>query len=146
MPTYPHRSPLKAIRAFCVECQGDSFQAVAECRDLACPFYAYRNGTPPDGQPHKPLVAIKTYCSIYCLPDGGRDAVLTCQGDKAYAGPCPVFPFRLGVNPNISAETREKARQAALKRAVKGQFGFSKSTVHVPSEAPESTEMGRAIL
>ena len=120
MTDYPRRSPLKAVRTFCVECQGDSFPAVTECRDLACPFYAYRHGTPPEGQPHKPLRGIKTYCSNFCLPDGGRDAVLACQGDKALSGPCPVFPFRLGVNPNISAETREKARQRELKKMADG--------------------------
>jgi hypothetical protein len=32
------RSPLAAIRAFCVECQGGSFQGVAECADRLCPF------------------------------------------------------------------------------------------------------------
>ena len=43
MTTYPKRTPVKAIQTFCIECQGESFQAVAECADTACPFYPYRS-------------------------------------------------------------------------------------------------------
>jgi len=111
------RSPLEAIRRFCIECQGDlaNAQYVTACRYTVCPFHAYRHGTQPDGQPHRPLSAIKAYCFDNCLPGASREAIADCQGDKAFTGPCPVFPFRLGVNPNISAETREKLRQIALK-------------------------------
>lgn len=41
MAIYPKRSPSKAIRIFCIECRGESFQGVTECADTACPFYPY---------------------------------------------------------------------------------------------------------
>ena len=98
MSTYPKRSPLEAIRVFCIECQGGSFQGVSECVDTAL------------------------------------------------LGPCPVFPFRLGVNPNYSAEERERRKLAASKRAVKGVYGFPKTTHQTPFDAPESPEVARAEL
>ena len=130
MSRHTKRSPLKAIRAFCVECQGDSFQAVSECKDTACPFYAYRSGDAlPAGQ-HKPMSAIKAYCFGNCLPGASREAIADCQGNKAYAGPCPVFPFRLGKNPNISEETREKARQRELRKVADGSNPLLKLPAH----------------
>jgi len=42
-------SPLKAIRAFCLECCGYNSEEVSECvarpgESCACPLYAYRTG------------------------------------------------------------------------------------------------------
>jgi hypothetical protein len=38
------RSPLTAIRAFCVECQGGSPKSVNKCTLVECPFWAFRMG------------------------------------------------------------------------------------------------------
>lgn len=138
MSIYPRRSPLQAIRVFCVQCQGGSAQGVTECTDNICPFYAYRFGIPPQDKKHQPMKAIKQFCLINCQVEAGRQEVVHCQGDKAMLGPCPVFPFRLGRNPNVSQATREKRRQAASKRAVKGVFGFTKQTHQHPLESPQS--------
>ena len=89
------RSSLQAIRLFCAECQGDSAQGVAECRDTVCALHPYRHGVGLDTEEHEPLAAIRTFC-IMCT---GYD-VFDCKGDQAEAGPCPVFPFRLGINPS----------------------------------------------
>jgi hypothetical protein len=51
----------------------------------------------------------------------------------------------MGKNPNISAETREKRRQAALKLAEKGKFGFSKTMFQRPFDAPGTTKTIRAV-
>jgi len=134
------RSALKSIRAFCIECQGDSFQGVAECVDLACAFYPFRYGVLPRTGQRKPLAAIKAYCFENCQGGSSRAEVENCQGDTAVLGPCPVYPFRLGVNPNISEETREKRRLEAQKRATKGVFGFSKQIHQTPFQPPESKE------
>ena len=145
-PRKKNRSPLQAIRAFCLECEGDSPANVKDCLNPACPFYAYRLGTPPAGQSHQPMKAIKTYCFDQCQAGSGREEVLTCQGDKAALGPCPVFPFRLGVNPNISAATRERRRQAALLHDPLGIQKGKTSQTHGGFKAPESTETTQPIL
>lgn len=137
------RSPLQAIRAFCLECEG-SFDNVKNCLYPGCPFYAYRHGTRPEGQPHQPLKTIKTYCFEECQCGSSSYEVLTCQGDLAAIGPCPVFPFRMGKNPNISVETREKLRQIALLRDPLG-LQDKTSQAHARFGALQSTKTGRAI-
>lgn len=123
-------SPIEAIRAFCVQCQGSSYEAVINCNDLDCVFYAYRRGKTSEHENTQPVKAIRKYCHVICQCGAGSDEVKNCQGDKAALGPCPVFPFRMGRNPNIKPETREKRRQTAYKMTKKGTFGFSK--VNVP--------------
>lgn len=94
------RSPLQAIRAFCKECQGGLLPEVTACQDAGCSFFPYREGLALPKGAHKPTKAIKTYCHEGCQAGEGRAEVKGCQGNKATLGACPVFPFRLGVNPN----------------------------------------------
>lgn len=144
MSTQIRRSPLVAIRAFCVECQGGSPNAVTECNDTACAFHPYRHGAALEKGRHSPVRACKAYCFENCLPGAAPNEVSDCLGDKALLGPCPVFPFRMGRNPNISEATREKCREEASKRVVKGKFGFCKTIVHTPFDDPEPTKMAEA--
>jgi hypothetical protein len=146
MSTYPKRSPLEAIRVFCIECQGGSFQGVIECADTACAFYPYRHGTALEKGRHSPVKACKAYCSENCLAGAGYEAVKDCGGDTALLGPCPVFPFRMGTNPNISAESRAKARQRALETDPLGLRSAKKIQAHSAFDAPESTGSPRAEL
>jgi hypothetical protein len=113
---------------------------VAECADLHCPFHPYRHGIALDKGRHAPLRACKTYCSQNCLPDSVTEGIWDCGGDKSLLGPCPVFPFRLGTNPNVSQETRATRRAKALERVAKGTAGFLKTAHHRPIEASNSTE------
>ena len=98
MTSRPKQDPLKSIRAFCLECQGESAQAVAECADTACPFYPHRHETTLAEGRHSPVLACRAYCFANCLPGAGADEVKDCGGDAALLGPCPVFPFRLGLS------------------------------------------------
>ena len=41
-------SPLKAIRAHCIECSGGAKQEVAACIITECPLYPFRLGTNPN--------------------------------------------------------------------------------------------------
>jgi hypothetical protein len=41
-------TPVRAIRYFCVECMGGSFQEVSGCTDLHCALFPYRLGKRPD--------------------------------------------------------------------------------------------------
>uniref|UniRef100_A0A6M3LQZ9 Uncharacterized protein n=1 Tax=viral metagenome TaxID=1070528 RepID=A0A6M3LQZ9_9ZZZZ len=40
-------TPMKAIRAKCLECSNDSFKEVRLCPCADCPLYPYRNGRRP---------------------------------------------------------------------------------------------------
>lgn len=40
-------NPVKAIRAFCLECCGNSSEAVRECTAPRCALYAFRFGKNP---------------------------------------------------------------------------------------------------
>ena len=42
------KSAIKAIRAKCIECSGDSRQEVKICPIKTCPLYAYRLGRNPN--------------------------------------------------------------------------------------------------
>ena len=136
MTAYPKRTPLTAIRVFCVECQGGLTQAVAECADADCPFHPYRHGSALEKGRHSPVKACRAYCTAYCLPEANAEEIRNCGGDTALLGPCPVFPFRMGTNPNISAETREKRRQTAIKHNPLGLNMVAASLVQAPFELP----------
>lgn len=42
-----HRTPLKTIRIFCLECAGGSPKEVRYCSSIECPLYLFRFGTNP---------------------------------------------------------------------------------------------------
>lgn len=41
------KNPVKAIRAFCLECSGNSSAEVKDCPRLICPLYPFRFGKNP---------------------------------------------------------------------------------------------------
>ena len=41
------RTPIKSIRAYCIECQGGSYKEVRLCTSHDCPLYGYRMGKRP---------------------------------------------------------------------------------------------------
>lgn len=43
----PRLSPLKAIRAKCMDCSGQSFKEVRTCPVKSCPLWVYRMGKHP---------------------------------------------------------------------------------------------------
>ena len=102
------RSPLEAIRAFCLCCCGESKHDVRLCPSTGCAFHAYRAGIIPPGAARSLLKIVKARC-LDCMPDGAAkcDAFQACDIHP----PCPCWPFRLGRNPNIGPEVREKRRE-----------------------------------
>lgn len=130
------KSPLRAIREFCKECQDGSFQAAAACNDSGCPFYLYRDGKPLPRGKHKPTSTIKQYCHEYCQAGAGREEVKNCQGDKALLGACPIYAFRLGRNPNIRDETRAKHRAISKERVASHGLPFQNLPVKPRNEFP----------
>lgn len=107
------RTPLEAIRKFCVicvgspydveSCGGDKFQNGGSDSKGVCHFYKYRMGS---GRPSVKL--IRKTC-LWCMGDS-QDFVRDC-----WTPDCALHPYRMGTNPNITEETREKRRQKALK-------------------------------
>lgn len=41
-------TPLKAIRRYCIECSGDSYNEVRNCPIKECPLYPFRFGHNPN--------------------------------------------------------------------------------------------------
>jgi len=41
------KTPVKAIRAKCLECEGNSYKAVRRCENTDCSLYPYRLGKRP---------------------------------------------------------------------------------------------------
>ena len=55
--------PVKAIRAFCLECSGDQPSEVRKCPIIKCPLFPFRFGTNPNRTgigPGRILVVSKT--------------------------------------------------------------------------------------
>lgn len=46
-------TPLKAVRAKCVQCQGGMVKQIAQCPSTTCALHPFRMGTNPNGK-HKP--------------------------------------------------------------------------------------------
>lgn len=42
-----HRSPTKAMRAFCRDCMGNQFSEVRRCTSVGCALWPYRMGKNP---------------------------------------------------------------------------------------------------
>lgn len=64
-----------------------------------------------------PLQAIKEHCRICQGLEEGQhlEDVKACKGDwSVREDGCPIWPFRMGRNPNYSEETRQK-RAARMK-------------------------------
>ena len=102
------RSPLDAIRAFCMWCCGGSALEVRLCPSAGCAFSLYRAGTIPARARRSLVKIIKARC-LDCIPDGAAD----CDAFQAleHHPPCPCWPFRMGKNPNIGAATRKKRKE-----------------------------------
>ena len=121
---------LRALRRFCLECQGESPQAVRGCRDVACPLHGWR--LPPEAAPEQaPLLE-----GTPALPpesDAARKAAaaqerlrrqrqalrairrqcLVCAGDRqearaCAARECPLWHLRFGVMPETYKAVRAR--------------------------------------
>ncbi len=84
---------LRALRRFCMDCQGNHPPAVAECRDAACALHPFRQCTvTPLADEARPLRGIRRHC-LACA--GSRDEVRRCDARET----CPLWSFRFGVTP-----------------------------------------------
>jgi len=107
-----HRTPKKAIQAYCLHCVGGSSQDVKACDAdnpayHVCPFHPYRLGR---GRPSVKI--IRQFC-LDCM-GGSKDFVKDCETTD-----CLCHPYRLGKNP-YKVKTGRTADEMKKIRALKG--------------------------
>ncbi len=101
----------KALRRFCLDCQGGSSQSVLGCTDEDCFLYPFRLctiDTPPAEA--RPLRAVRKHC-LACAET--RQDVRRCDAKET----CPLWSFRFGVLPSTFrrvASRRKKQRETLL--------------------------------
>lgn len=86
-------TPIKAIRAKCIDCSGNELKQVRECpfdgkNDKLCPLYSLRMGKGSRAT----LKQIRAYC-LWCC-NGQKDEIKLCPAVK-----CSLWEYRLGKRP-----------------------------------------------
>lgn len=86
------KTPLKAIRAKCLDCCAGSSQEIRLCPAERCPLHPLRLGKRVREAPRTPLKSIRAKC--YDCGEGTAADIKRCDLDW-----CPLHPFRLGKRP-----------------------------------------------
>jgi len=108
-------TPLQAVRRFCIECCGGVRKEVKTCggdkpimsgKYPNCPFFPHRYG--------RKRISVKTIRKqcIICT-NNSYDAIRECPSTK-----CPIYPFRMGKNPNYSEKTKKIRSKLAKKQGL----------------------------
>lgn len=88
------KTPLKSVRAYCVECSGGNAREVKHCPVEKCALHPIKSGK--NGGKVKSVVgAIRKRC-VDCA-GGSRKAIEQCDLIE-----CPLWPYRFGRNPSRS--------------------------------------------
>ena len=105
----------KAIRRFCLDCQGGLSRSVRDCADDICALYPWR--LPQDATEAAPLAP-----ELQPDPDWSlrpmrcsRRYCITCAGDKdearrCTAEDCTLWPYRFGVAPATHRRVLQRLR------------------------------------
>lgn len=86
-------TPIKAMRARCLDCSGFSCAEVRDCEFTDCSLYLYRAGHRAKEKTLRPLKAIRKYC-IWCCGDQSHEVKLCPAMD------CPLNYYRFGKSPH----------------------------------------------
>lgn len=120
--------PLRALRRFCLECQGGHLPSVTACRDVDCLLYALRCHDETAGEPESGdanarcgaalIPPAKGACSAespvrairrFCMACGGNRAdVRTCDTKET----CPLWSYRFGVLPSTFKRVLARQRRS----------------------------------
>ena len=133
--TKPALTPMKAIRAKCLDCCVENWTEVRKCPTKECPLHALRFGRGAKAVGVYPPKAIRRKCLDCCA--GSRPAVRQC--DLTW---CTLHPYRMGKNP----ARQRSARLARCRSAEANGFmeqeprhpavlGASPSLTAAPSQA-----------
>ena len=102
-----HSKPAKALRRFCMDCQGGYAASVQECRDTLCPLFDFRLCTvTPLPEDARPLRAIRRNC-LSCA--GSRKDVRACDAKDN----CSLWSFRFGVLPSTFKRVAARRRRTS---------------------------------
>jgi hypothetical protein len=122
--------PLRALRAYCLDCNCESAEEVRLCPAEGCPLWPFRFGAyPNDHQGSKSVLRpIKVKCKD-CAPepqDGVRNCAKKC---------CPLWPYRQGHNPARAGQGPKGGNPGFIKREEKGKLPDSR-----PSNQPKNSD------
>lgn len=129
--------PLRALRRFCLECQGGHAPSVVACKDVDCFFYALRSPCEKAETPTSDAAPVRCEepCAIFsqegacfterpirvirrfCMACGGSRAdVRTCDAGDA----CPLWSYRFGVLPATFKRVLARQRRTRAELSLPG--------------------------
>ena len=94
-------SPLKAIRARCLDCVGWYPREVRKCNFASCKLHPYRMGKGARAV----LKVIRAYC-VWCC-NGAKSEVKLCPSGK-----CSLWPYRMGKRPSRMSKSSQVSAQS----------------------------------
>lgn len=102
----------RALRRFCLDCQGGYVPSVSACKDVSCIFFPYRRPAPEAAAPgERPLRLIRRFC-LDCA--GSRREARECDARER----CSLWSFRFGVLPStfkrVVARWRKRRSELTL--------------------------------
>ena len=110
--TIKSTTPIRSIRAYCLDCSGGNKSEVRACSFVSCPLHPYRMGKrPPKGSAVTPMKAMRANCLECC--SGSYATVRECPAE-----PCALHCYRLG---RKVAATGELSSVSEFLDAVKGE-------------------------
>ncbi|MCC8194158.1 MAG: hypothetical protein LIP28_05895 [Deltaproteobacteria bacterium] len=85
---------VRAVRRFCLDCQGGQTSLVRECAEEDCPLHPWRlpDAAPYDEAHGRVLRAVRRHC-LNCA--GDRKEARSCDAEDS----CPLWAYRFGVHP-----------------------------------------------
>ncbi|MFV0420920.1 restriction endonuclease [Oleidesulfovibrio sp.] len=98
--------PIKAIRRFCVACQGGSSGMVRGCEDASCILYPFRNGEEPEDAERSCVQTIRRHC--FECSGGERAEIRRCAARED----CALWSFRFGCSPETWHRVRNRKKGA----------------------------------
>ncbi len=96
----------RALRRFCLDCQGNHPPSVAACPDVECRLYPFRQCTvTPPAEEERPLRAVRRHC-LLCA--GSRAEARRCDAKES----CSLWSYRFGVLPATFRRVASRRRRA----------------------------------
>ena len=123
-------TPSQATKRFCCECCGGIKSEVKNCggdkpilgKDYPnCPLYKYRFG-----RGRISVRTIRKHC-LLCMGES-KSGVRECPSKD-----CPLYPFRLGTNPNYKKKGRDQRSKIAVKKNL-SKIGLESRLVAISSK------------